>query len=356
MVREIEPDSSLTERWVRRLTPPACREEVLGDLAERCVSPREYLHDAMRTLPFVIASRLRRTSHPLQALFIGSFLWWITFYGSLQAHWLTATIPTALILVVLALRDAWRVQTLERQARTVAVDMAAAAAAVLLSQAVLWLVAPTLVLTRPTLLVGLPLGLILLYFLRVQSPTGVSLPNGFTRQLSLGQIRAEIATRDRVIRRAVGIEMCACVIVAAVFAGFVLWRPVPPLGRIGFGLTVLGAAFVAGFLWRHVRVRPIPVDLDFAATVQRYRVELERRRGLSLNYFWWYIVPLGVGLAVSFIGIQRPGSVHRTTVDAAFILAILALPTLLQFAAAAKMRKRIEQLALVSEKREGESS
>jgi hypothetical protein len=43
-------------------------------------------------------------------------------------------------------------------------------------------------------------------------------------------------------------------------------------------------------------------------------------------------------------------------VDVTTVLAILALPTLLQFVAAAKTQKRIEQLSLVSEKREGESS
>jgi hypothetical protein len=56
------------ETWVRRLTPPAHREEVMGDLAERCHTPQEYWREAVRTLPFVIASRIRRTTHPLVVL------------------------------------------------------------------------------------------------------------------------------------------------------------------------------------------------------------------------------------------------------------------------------------------------
>lgn len=60
------------ERWVRRLTPPASREEVLGDLAERCRTGRQYLAEALRTLPFVIGSRIRRTTHPLGVLVVGA--------------------------------------------------------------------------------------------------------------------------------------------------------------------------------------------------------------------------------------------------------------------------------------------
>jgi len=50
---------------IRLLIPPACREHVLGDLWERYTSPRQYVVDALRTLPFVIWSQIRRTSDPL---------------------------------------------------------------------------------------------------------------------------------------------------------------------------------------------------------------------------------------------------------------------------------------------------
>jgi hypothetical protein len=328
----------------------------LGDLSERCASPREYLRDALRTLPFVIASRLRRSTKPLYLLMMGMFFWWAIFYGNYQAHWQAATIPTVLILAVLALRDAWRAQTLQRLARTVAIDIALVAAVVLSSQAVLWFAAPALVLNRAALVIGLPLGLVILYFLRLQSPTGISLTPGFVRQLTLGQIRGEIAAREGVYRRAVAIEMGACVVVVAVFAAFLLWAPAPTIGRIGFGLTVLGALFVGAFLWRYGRVRPIPADLDFGATVQRYRNQLEQHRRLCRSYLWWYIVPLAIGINVTMVGfrLQRAGGARGAAVDVVVVSAILALPTLLQGVVAAKTQKRIEQLALLSEKREGE--
>jgi len=40
--------------------PASCREEVLGDLAEKYTSPAQYIIFAIRTVPFVIYSRMRR--------------------------------------------------------------------------------------------------------------------------------------------------------------------------------------------------------------------------------------------------------------------------------------------------------
>ena len=69
--------------WLQNLAavliPPACREEVLGDLYERYRNPGQYLRDMISTVPFVILSRIRRTSDmqllAMEALLVyGSFL------------------------------------------------------------------------------------------------------------------------------------------------------------------------------------------------------------------------------------------------------------------------------------------
>jgi hypothetical protein len=54
--------SPFFESLVAFFIPSACREEVLGDLYERYLSPPRYAFDAFCTVPFVIASRIRRTS------------------------------------------------------------------------------------------------------------------------------------------------------------------------------------------------------------------------------------------------------------------------------------------------------
>ena len=51
----------LIEKIVGVLIPSACREHVLGDLYERYTSPGQYVSDALSVVPFIIASRIRRT-------------------------------------------------------------------------------------------------------------------------------------------------------------------------------------------------------------------------------------------------------------------------------------------------------
>jgi hypothetical protein len=51
----------LVETILGSLIPPACREEVLGDWHERYRSPGQYVWDGIRTLPFLIASQVRRS-------------------------------------------------------------------------------------------------------------------------------------------------------------------------------------------------------------------------------------------------------------------------------------------------------
>jgi hypothetical protein len=52
------------EDFVARSIPPACREEVLGDLCEKYKSPLQHLFLAARTVLFAILSRLCRISGP----------------------------------------------------------------------------------------------------------------------------------------------------------------------------------------------------------------------------------------------------------------------------------------------------
>jgi hypothetical protein len=42
--------------------PPACREEVLGDLCESCQTPRQYTVTALAVIPRVIFSQIRRNT------------------------------------------------------------------------------------------------------------------------------------------------------------------------------------------------------------------------------------------------------------------------------------------------------
>ena len=108
--------SKATEAIVAVLLPPACREEVLGDLHERYRSPLQYGVEALCTVPLVILSRIRRTSEPrvllIQAFALyASFLTaaWFKDAGLLQAQWglLRLAVPPGMALLGLILEDAY---------------------------------------------------------------------------------------------------------------------------------------------------------------------------------------------------------------------------------------------------------
>lgn len=337
-------------KFVRALVPPACREHVLGDLQERYVSPRGYLADALRTIPFIIASRLRRTSHPLGLLFIAGFLWFAVFWGNQQASAFAALIPTVITLAALALRDVYRGVT-PKWPRAAALDVGIAAAAVLSCQAILAIAAPSLLLTRDTLMIGFPLGFLLLFGVRLQSPGGFQRPPANTSSISMQELRMEIAVYESTIRRAIRVEMVACAFVAVVFCGF-LFSPAAPVARIGAGVTAASAAFIYWFLHRHGRVDPVSSDLGFAETVAAYRTDLERRQRLSKSYVWWYVTPLMTGMALMIVGpqLQRPGALRGALLTALVLAAFGVLLVLLQRGVARKSQLRADQLGLVNEK------
>ncbi len=99
------------------LLPSACREHVLGDLHEKCRSPREYLVEALSVLGPVIVSRIRRTAD-LQVFLMETFAVYLSF--TLAAWWLgqraflfdhngfaRLAIPTTVTVVGLLLSNAY---------------------------------------------------------------------------------------------------------------------------------------------------------------------------------------------------------------------------------------------------------
>jgi len=108
--------SKAAEAIVAIFVPPACREEVLGDLHERYTSTRQYGVEALRTVPLVIMSRIRRTADP-QVLLMQAFAWYVSFLGAawlrdrafLNEQWglLRLAIPGAVAMFGLILEDAY---------------------------------------------------------------------------------------------------------------------------------------------------------------------------------------------------------------------------------------------------------
>lgn len=106
----------MIEQIVGIFIPPACREEVLGDLRERNDGAQLFLYDALRTVPFVIVSRIRRTTDSV-VLLMEAFCSFISF---LAAAWaldramvyrqdglMRLAVPCVIAMVMLMIADAY---------------------------------------------------------------------------------------------------------------------------------------------------------------------------------------------------------------------------------------------------------
>jgi hypothetical protein len=108
--------SKAAEAIVAVFVPPACREEVLGDLYERYRSSGQYSLDALCTVPLVIISRMRRTADP-QVLLMQAFALYVSYLGAawfkdaalLWEQWglLRLAIPAGMALLGLILEDTY---------------------------------------------------------------------------------------------------------------------------------------------------------------------------------------------------------------------------------------------------------
>ena len=126
---------------LRLLIPPPAREAVLGDLEERYRSPIQYASEGIQTMPYLIASRARRTSSVaivgLQTFVLIACLG-VTLPdlpGQSVPSWAQGGIPAAAALLALALRAVYRGE--ETPVKSGLLDAVAAAVAMLLSQGVL---------------------------------------------------------------------------------------------------------------------------------------------------------------------------------------------------------------------------
>jgi hypothetical protein len=104
------------ETMVGIFIPPACREEVLGDLRERNEGAQLFLYDALRTVPMVIVSRIRRTTDSV-VLLMEAFCCYVSFLAvalvvqpsmiRTEEGLLRLAIPGVIALLVLVIADAY---------------------------------------------------------------------------------------------------------------------------------------------------------------------------------------------------------------------------------------------------------
>lgn len=187
--------SRAAEAIVALLVPPACREEVLGDLHERYSSPRQCCFEALHTVPLVILSRIRRTTDP-RALLMETLVLYFSFWaaawfkdGALlheQQGLLRLAIPTGMALLGLTIEDAYASpgeRSLLKQIRGPLLGLALA----FLSQSVLWAIGLDLSVPSRIVFYGGAMSLLLVSTVRMLFPPianrlqGVNAPAGWLK-------------------------------------------------------------------------------------------------------------------------------------------------------------------------------
>jgi hypothetical protein len=236
--------SKTTEAVVAFLIPPACREEVLGDLHERFQSPSQYAADVLFSIPLVILSRMRRTANAETLLIqtLASYMSfavaaWLYNGAILREPWvpLRLAIPAAMAVLGLILDD-----TYAHSGRRTSLEFARGpllgAAIALASEGILWMSRPDLALPRWITLYGCAMSLLLSSGVRIYrggfdaGPWSRGRPE-WQRRMA-GQRRKEnyMSLKAR-ITIACGVLVCAAA---------VLWATSQPLMKFTPFLLVLG--------------------------------------------------------------------------------------------------------------------
>ena len=342
---------ALIEGAIRILIPPTCREHVLGDLSERYTSPRQYLGDALRTLPFVICSQIRRTSDPLPLAMqlIPAFV----FFGGLigrpgaDGHpvWLRAIFPAIAVAVAIVLRDAYT-RPASRSSRQAALDAGLAIASVAASQGLLAMAWPALTLNPREALVGGVGAFLAVFCLRAAVPPATRFRSQLpaTEGSSLHDVVRDAQQFETRIRQRNRREVLAGVLVILGF-GVGLWRGPTVVTRVGCALSMTGALFIIYRIRTRAVAGPIPVDGPHALAVAAYRRELEVQRDLLRTVTSWYLLPLLPGMVVLTLGqalaIAQPAPALRVLL---FFLLIGVLTRQLNQRGARMLQNKIDGL------------
>ncbi|MBZ5590618.1 MAG: hypothetical protein LAP39_00165 [Acidobacteriia bacterium] len=295
------------ETIVGTLLPPACREEVLGDLHERFTSPRQYIADAMFTVPCVVASRIRRTTDA-RVLGMEAFTAYLSFLCAawqwagtafLAEQWglVRLAIPTVSALVALMLRRAYA-DPARRSRWAPFVDAAVGAGGAVLSQAALWNIDRELVLPRWMLISGSAMSVLLLAalgrILASRESGGHATVQGGNATMSPKDVRHESQKFVKKVRRGNVSQLFAVILVVGVLL-FLMSKDASfrsGAGRTAGGVIIAVALYMIGQVYRKGSIGAVPPEATSSVARGYYRTQLERQRAALRSVWSWYAGPM----------------------------------------------------------------
>lgn len=271
------------EKFVLALIPPIAREAVAGDLCETYESPRQYAVEALRTVPLVVFSQMRRNLNLPVLLLQVSLVYFCLGEAAAFA-----------LLPVLMLRDAYQAaaRPCPRRAMRTAILVASAALAFLQVMSIS---------TDMVIHSGRPAGTGLLFAGLMLSPLMGLFRTGLIMD---GDRRVWIAAADQSAQE-----------LAASYCAFVQrarWHNIMEGAALaavaGFAFFTLPAAFaialtglyllVAFHLLLHGMPRILPVASDFVSLRALFQRELVRRQQLRRFLWWLWFTPVLAALYV----------------------------------------------------------
>lgn len=289
---------------LRLLIPPPAREAVLGDLEERYRSPIQYASEGIRTMPYLIASRARRTSSiaivGLQTFVLIACLG-VTLPdlpGQGVPSWVQGGIPAVAALLALVLRAVYRGE--ETPVKAGLLDAVAAAVAMLLSQGVLAAlvsagqIGPDWMLPRGISVLGV-FALPALWIIGAAEGRHGARPAAAPAEAVVQDyLRFERSVKAR--NRA---EMIALGLIVAGSAAILL-RFNPPMAPIAWPFLAVFVAILA-FLAIRGWAAPIPQGADLEPLRSHFSRELARQNGLRGLMWWFWFGPLFIGLVANLV-------------------------------------------------------
>jgi hypothetical protein len=285
------------EKFVLCLIPPAARESVAGDLCELYRDPKQYIGEALRTVPFIVASQVRRTVNlPVMGL---KGLLLLAWFASLMPPAL-AVAATAAVLVASCLMEAYRGNGRPSVRGALVTAVAAGAAAELCALFAAHLLRPDWQ-TLPYFAFFGPMMVPVLCLLRTIVIVWHDPHVWASRSVpSLEMLRGDYEKFARRTAWHARLEAGALSVIALAIAGF----------EGGGGVVVVLYLLAALYLLVGGDARAMPAGMNFAGLRTHFERELARQHRLNSLVWWLWAAPLflllqeGLGHAA-----QRPLSV-----------------------------------------------
>lgn len=301
----------LLERLVLFSIPPAARETVAGDLCELYRSPSQYVSSAVRTVPFVLASQIRRNLNLpallMQGLIIFACCKVLFAWGSSTADLTRAVSLTLAVLSALLVFDAY--QTDGPPSANWAILVAIAVSASVMTYSFV-----TVSALRASHQLGLhqfgftlfqwlilPFGMPALCGLRaIMVVAREKRERSLVEEMSPHELALQYGRFERRAQRRNRTDIGLLLITAAALAGL-QFRFALPFDAVAAGIVIIYLV-TAAYLSLHGRAQALPDKADFLSLRNAYQYELGRQHQLRSFIVWLWPAPILFAFYASAFG------------------------------------------------------